>query len=117
MEIGIDSVDISRFKKLEKNPSFLKKVFTEKEIKYCQSKNPSTQHFAVRFAAKEAVIKALSPLKIKPAFTDIEILNKGDQRPFVIFNPKFNKKLDIKISLTHSKNLAIAMAIVDSCKP
>ena len=55
--IGVDCVDISRFEDLKAH--FIKKVYTRKEIKYCRSKMAPAQHFAGRFAGKEAVIKAM----------------------------------------------------------
>ena len=58
-KLGIDCTEISRFRDYH-NDKLFKKIFTEKEIKYCLSKSQPSQHFAVRFAAKESVYKALS---------------------------------------------------------
>ena len=57
--IGIDVEEVSRVKKLARNPRFLKKVFSKDELQYCHRKRNQAQHFAVRFAAKEAFLKAL----------------------------------------------------------
>ena len=115
MEIGVDCVDISRFDKsgmLFSNN--LKRVFTEKEISYCEKKENPAQHYAVRFAGKEAVKKALSNYKIELSLSQIEILNGIDGIPFVnILNDNTNG-LEIKISLSHSKTIAVAFAVINN---
>jgi len=113
LEIGIDCVDISEFKKdVYSNDNIIKKVFTDKEISYCKKKLNAFQHFAVRFAAKEAVIKAFSCYNIKVLLNQVEILNGKNGIPFVkVLNDKVGK-YDIKVSLSHSKNTAIAMVII-----
>jgi len=113
LEIGIDCVDISEFKKdVCSNKNIIKKVFTDDEISYCEKKLNSCQHFAVRFAAKEAVIKAFSCYNIKVLLNQIEVLNGKNSIPFVkILNDNVSK-YNIKISLSHSKNTAIAMVFI-----
>ena len=59
MDIGVDIVEIDRIARSVKNPRFLKRVFTASEVAYCRARKNSAQHFAVRFAAKEAVWKAV----------------------------------------------------------
>ena len=85
MEIGIDCVDISRFKKsnIMIKKSF-RRIFTENEINYCEKKENPAQHFAIRFAGKEAVKKALSGLNIDIALKNIEI--KINKPLFIIDN-------------------------------
>jgi holo-[acyl-carrier protein] synthase len=57
--IGIDIIEVERVKKLaEKNPRFLERIFTDREISYCVEKRNKYQHLAARFAAKEAFFKA-----------------------------------------------------------
>ena len=112
MEIGIDCVDIRRFDAVLSNKSFLNRTFTKKEIQYCQKKAKPSQHFAVRFAGKEAVIKAFSHYDINIPLNQIEILNDHKGIPFVrILNEKC-KDFDIKISLSHSITCAMAVAII-----
>ena len=113
MEIGIDCVNISRFDdKLLSNNKFLEKVFTKTEILYCKKKAKPSQHFAVRFAGKEAVIKALSHYDVNVPFNQIEISNDERGIPSVrILNGNLNH-FDIKISLSHSIEIAIAVALV-----
>lgn len=108
--IGTDIVKVSRFKNMPKG--FVKKVFTPLEIKYCLSKSDPSQHFAARFAAKEAVIKALKQPK-KIGFSNIEIFNNGDNSPSArlvhLGGKNFSK--DICVSLSHTEDYAIAVAI------
>lgn len=116
MEIGVDCVEIHRFEEITNNKKLLYKIFTEKEIQYCKSKTPSPQHFAVRFAGKEALLKALSPYNIQIPLNQIEILNNKGGSPFIkIFNDQY-KYLEMKISLSHSKETAIAFVIVSDKK-
>ena len=117
MEIGVDCVDIDRFYDIINDKKLLHKIFTAREIEYCKAKKPFSQHFAARFAGKEAVIKALSHYNIRISLNQIEILNNKNGRPFVrILNDKY-ELFEIKISLSHSKEIAMAMvAVIDSRK-
>lgn len=111
MLIGVDCENIARFNYI--SPNFIKKVFTKKEAIYCQSHKNKAQHFAARFAAKEAVIKALNG-KEKMNFSDIEIINDKDGSPkVIILNAKERYlKRDINISLTHNDKIAIAFVVI-----
>lgn len=113
MEIGIDCVDIARFKKdIISKQNILRKIFTENEVRYCEQKENTSQHYAVRFAGKEAVVKALSCYEIKVSLNQIEILNTKNGIPYVkILDDKLTD-FDIKISLSHSREIAMAVAIV-----
>lgn len=111
--IGTDIEDLSRFegKNPENDMLFFRKIYTNSEIEYCFShKNPAS-HLCARFCAKEAVVKALSDFDIKDVYyRDIEILNREDGSPFVVLN-KY-PHLSVKISLSHCKTYAVAMALV-----
>lgn len=112
--IGVDIEDISRFKGLtvEKDARFLDKIFTEKEKGYCFCRARPEQHLAVRFAGKEAVIKALSSLDIKgPVYRDIEIINDRKGTPAVSILKDGYEGLRILISLSHSEESAVAFVI------
>lgn len=112
--IGTDIEEVSRFegKSPENDKAFLDKIFTQKEIDYSFKSQNSAQHLCVRFCAKEAVVKALSSLKIKDVFySDIEILNQDDGTPFAVIS-KY-PDLKIKISLSHCKNYANAVAFIN----
>lgn len=115
---GTDIIEVCRIKESieRKGDNFLNKIYTEKEIEYCNSKNNMKyQHFAARFAAKEAIFKAISnTLKDKYEITwkDVEILNDENGRPYVHFlNNDYNIK-QIDISISHLKEYAIANCII-----
>jgi holo-[acyl-carrier protein] synthase len=114
MEIGIDCVDIARFKGSMLIEGFKNKVFTENEISYCESKANPIEHYAVRFAGKEAVMKALALEKM--GMHQIEILDDEKGRPFVnILGSNLKpKKREMKISLSHSDTVAVALFVVIS---
>ena len=117
---GTDIIEVSRIKEnIEKNgEKFLNRIFTEKEQKYCESKNKNKyQHYAARFAAKEAVFKTISECldnKFDINWQHIEILNKENGKPYVVLNKELlNKNIEqIDISLSHIKEYAIANCIV-----
>ena len=118
---GIDIVAIARFKKAKKKwgKNFLHKIFTDNEIDYSRRKRFQDQHFAARFAAKEAVLKAFGDkLSSIHNWRDIEILNDKSGKPFIRFH-KSAKKLkarekidDVIISMSHCKDHAVANAIL-----
>ena len=110
MQIGIDIVKVSRFrnKKYNLNQKFYETIFTIKEIKYClKYKDPYT-HFAGKFAAKEAIIKATQK-KIK--LNQIEIKNNKKGLEVIIKN---NVESNIFISISHEKDYAVAMSVIES---
>ena len=107
--IGTDCVDINRFRNL--SDAFLKKVFTEKEIEYCTSKKSQAQHFAGKFAAKEAAIKSIKGLGEKVPMNKIEVLNDDDGAPAVSIQDKRFSKYTILLSVSHSDTMAIAFSI------
>ena len=112
MAIGVDIEDISRFK--DKTQDFIERIFTPVEIDYCSKfKNPES-HYAARFCAKEAVIKALTPLNISIAeYKQIEVFNDNNKCPKVKILKDLNTKLKIEISISHDKTKAIAFAIAE----
>jgi len=102
---------IPRFSKLnrEKSGVFLSHIFTEKELIYCFSRKMPAQHLAVRFAAKEAIIKAISSLSKKTlVLNEIEIVKKSNGYPEINLN-----NYNIRISLSHCDNKAIAFVVVE----
>jgi holo-[acyl-carrier protein] synthase len=117
--LGIDIIEIDRIKKsIEKyGDKFLDKVFTEGEINYCNKKFNKYQHYAARFAAKEAVYKALtSGWKEGLRWKDIEIQNDSSGMPSVNTQGKLNTFLanntQLRISISHSENYVTAVAII-----
>jgi holo-[acyl-carrier protein] synthase len=110
MDVGVDIVEIHRIAKQAHNPRFLKRVFTPQEIAYCRSRKNSAQHFAVRFAAKEAVWKAVGEPKL--LHRDIHVRNRTDGKPEVFFPKKFNRLAKrVSISLSHGREYAVAVAL------
>ena len=116
---GVDIEDIDRFSKLDrvKNSLFLNKIFTKKEIDYCFSKAKAAPHLAVRYAGKEAAVKALSSITQQVInYKDIEILNNNIGTPIVKIKDKKFKNLQVNISLSHCQDKAIAFALVTKRK-
>jgi holo-[acyl-carrier protein] synthase len=118
--LGIDIIEISRIKESidEYGSNFLQKVYTPKEIEYCSAKANKYQHFAARFAAKEAVYKAFSTSHQEGlSWQDIEITNEPSGMPIVKLNGKLksflSKDKDLKISISHSDNFVTCVAIID----
>ncbi len=110
---GVDIIEIERIKKaIERwGDGFIRHVFNDEEITYAQGRKNPYQHFAVRFAAKEAVFKAVGDRKM--GWKDLTITNDSDGKPACRYHAKgFNKK--ILISMSHSKDYAVASAIVTS---
>ena len=118
VKIGTDIIEVARIQESIENlgDKFLNRVFTAREIAYCESKKATKyEHYAARFAAKEAIFKAISPLledKFSIAWTDVEVLNNEQGRPYVVFLKDDFKNINIDISLLHIKDLAIATAIL-----
>ncbi len=107
MAIGVDIEDIERFK--DKSEEFIKRVFTPLEIEYCMKYTKPESHFAARFCAKEAVIKALTALNIQGvALSEIEIFHNEKKVPQIrILNP-IAQGLEFEVSLSHDRSKAIA---------
>ena len=117
--IGTDIIEIDRIKhSIEKNGDrFLSKIYTPSEIKYCLSKANKYQHFAGRFAAKEAVYKALATgWQELLSWQEIEIFNESTGMPQVTMCGKLKEFLSddksLKISISHSKNYVVCVAII-----
>ena len=113
---GIDIIEVNRIEEsIEKfGDKFLKEIFTDKEIKYCNSKKNKYQHYAARFAAKEAVFKAISKLldnKYKIEWTEIEIIHGKNQKPIVNLLKTIKQIEQIDVSLSHIKEYATASCI------
>ena len=116
---GTDIIEVKRIENAikSKKEKFLNKIYTPFEIKYCVSKKEMQyQHFAARFAAKEAIFKAISEIlddKYEINWTDIEIRNDKNGKPKAYFLNKGYKIKNIDISMSHIKDYATAMCIVE----
>lgn len=112
--VGTDIVEVSRIKDaIMKNDLFKKRVFSEMEIDYCEGRgNSKFQSYAGKFSAKEAVYKAVSKyINFDYKYTDFEILNYPDGKPYVKLNFKIEELDEIEISISHSKDYAVCNAI------
>ncbi len=110
--VGCDVEEIDRFVKKSQDRFFLDRIYTEIEQKYCLEKAHPEKHLAVRFCAKEAVVKALCGLNIKDVdYKLIEIENLEDGYPLVRVFDKRCENVQIKISLSHCKSVACANAL------
>jgi len=118
--IGIDLVKIERMKDVVErwDKKFLERVFTKIEISYCYEKKNPYLSLAVRFAAKEALIKAIGS-EVSVALTDIEIVNTPAGRPEIKVNGKLKRFFEEKaikqalISLSHEKDYGIACVVLE----
>lgn len=121
--LGVDIVDVARMGRiLARTPSFERKVFSAEEIGYCRSCGNPEAHFACRFAAKEAVLKALGTgfsEGIGPL--DVAVSRNAKGRPEVVLQGRAREKaeelgvveLPLSLSHTHTDAVACAMAITD----
>lgn len=117
--LGIDIIEIARIKKSidSYGDKFLEKVFTDEEIKYCNSKFNKYQHYAARFAAKEAVYKALaSGWQEGLRWKDIEIQNDNSGMPSIKPSGKLKMFLSnntqLRLSFSHSDHYVTSVAII-----
>ncbi len=119
--IGIDIVEIKRLEKVSRRwgRSFLKKVYTERELAYARSKRFPEQHLAARFAAKEAIFKALGEVETKfVGWKNVEILNDAYGKPEVHWHGDAEicrRRRRIRgavVSLSHTHNYAVASALL-----
>lgn len=119
---GIDMIETERVEaKISKESGFREMVFSKNEINYCEAKANKFEHYAARFAAKEAFFKALgSGWKNGTAFNEIEITNDEAGKPEIILLGETAKTIaalsigKISVSLSHLKNIASAIVIIEA---
>ena len=104
--IGIDITDVEKFRQIsyKSKPGFYKKIFTQSEITYCLKFKNYYEHFAGKFAIKEAVKKSIHD---RISMLDIET-NHKNSKPHVTIK-KLNNKYSFGVSMSHENNLAIAV--------
>lgn len=118
LEVGIDLVEISRFTATVERRGllFLEKVFNKDEINQCSKYSHPMPHYAARFAAKEAISKALGTgIGAHLSFHDIHIKNLKSGKPYIELSDKANIHFNypkISLSLTHTKDHAIASVLI-----
>ena len=111
---GIDIIEVARIQKAidRWGEGFLHHVFNKEEIKYAKKHKNPTQHYAARFAAKEAIVKAIGD-NAHIGWKDITVLNNKNGTPYCRLSKKKFKK-NILISLSHTHTYAVASAIITS---
>jgi holo-[acyl-carrier protein] synthase len=119
MTVGVDLIEIERVRRtLERYPSFRDRCFTEEERRYCDSRPNPAQHYAARFAGKEAVGKAIG-FGVARAFAwrDVEIA--GRPKPSVRLSGRVQVWAErvgaarLDLSMTHSRELAAAVCVAE----
>ena len=121
--LGVDIVEIERMRRiLARTPSFARKVFSEAERAYCDAKANPEVHYATRFAAKEAVVKALGTgFSEGIGVRDIEVRRTTKGRPYVVLTGRARevardqgvREMSLSLSFTHTEAVACAMAITE----
>lgn len=121
MKLGTDIIEIHRVEKaIHKSRAFLKRVYTEAEIEYCEGKGKSRFYsYAGIYAAKEAILKALGTGLRYGSWQDVEINHNELGAPVVIMKGAFADRLkmmnskDVIISISHCKDYAMSTAIIE----
>lgn len=117
--IGVDIIEIARVRQSIETlgDRFLDKVFTLREREYCSSKQNSFQHFAARFAAKEAVSKAMSTgWAGEFRWKDVEVMNDPSGQPRITLSGPLKELLvrtRVLVSLSHSESHVVAMVLIE----
>ena len=122
--IGVDIIQNKRIKFLIKNKTFIKRTFGNNEIKFSKKISNKSSYFAKRFAAKEALAKALgSGFRNNLNFKDIEILNDKIGKPYYFLSKKINnivtskykvKHFNMFLSISDEKDYSVAFAILQT---
>lgn len=114
---GVDLVEVPRFHRSVSRwgDRLLGRLFTPAELRYCSLRKLGSQHLAARFAAKEAVVKALgAPKGLGLEWQDLEVVSAPSGEPKVVFHGTMSRWRDLQVhlSLTHTRQYAIATALV-----
>ncbi len=125
--LGVDIVEIERMRlALERHPRIRERIFSAEERVYCDKRNRPVVHYAMRFAAKEAVLKALGTgFSNGIRFTDVEVLRDDRGRPVPKLSGRAGElareagvvELHLSLSFTHTNAVASAVAITDDMRP
>jgi holo-[acyl-carrier protein] synthase len=119
--IGTDITDVHRFVKWIKDPSMIARFYNSHEMQQSGSESSLCQHYAVRFAAKEAFSKALGTGIIGFELHDIYIKKNEDGKPYLItegsaaalLEKRCGKNAKIHVSLSHEKEFAVAFVVIE----
>ena len=125
--VGVDMVEIARMEKvLARRPNFAKRVFTKAERAYCDRMARPAQHYAARFAAREAVLKALGTgFSQGIGFADVSVSRNEAGRPEAILSGRAYevaaeqgvREVALSLSYTHDVAVASAVAVTDEVRP
>ena len=124
--LGVDIVEIERFERaITRTPRIKERVFTEDERWYCEHKPKPEVHYAMRFAAKEAVWKALGSGFSGLRFHDVEIARDDRGRPIALLKGAAQKvaedsgviEIHLSVSFTHTTAVASAVALTEKARP
>ncbi|MDB5001739.1 MAG: synthase [Mucilaginibacter sp.] len=119
--LGIDMIEVERIAaKINKNSGFREMLFSREEIAYCEQKTNKFEHYAARFAAKEAFFKALGTgWSEGTSFSEVEVTNTENGKPQLSFSGNTANIINamelsnILVSLTHLKSVASAVVIIE----
>lgn len=119
--VGVDICSVPRLKKWAENPEMLERFFNPKEMNQCKSIQSACEHYAARFAAKEAFSKALGTGLLGFDLKDVYITNDESGKPFINVENKAAELLNnmcgkckVHVSLSHEKESAIAFVIIEN---
>ncbi|MFU8891785.1 MAG: holo-ACP synthase [Anaerosomatales bacterium] len=124
--LGVDIVEIERMRRaLERRPAMKERIFSASERAYCDARNKPEIHYAMRFAAKEAVLKALGTGFSGMRFTDVEVERDERGRPVPklsgraaeIADERGIVEMHLSLSFTHTNAVASAVAITEEARP
>ena len=124
--LGVDIVEIERMRAaLERFPRMKERLFSEEERAYCEKRSRPEIHYALRFAAKEAVLKALGTGFSGMKFSDVEVIREGNGRPVPRLYGRAAEvaeelgvvEMHLSLSFTHSTAVASAVAITAESRP
>ena len=125
--IGVDMVEIARMEKvLARRPNFARRVFSEEERTYCDRTARPAQHYAARFAAREAVLKALGTgFSRGIGFADVSVTRNEAGQPQALLTGRARevaeeqglREVSLSISYTHDVAVANAVAVTDDVRP
>jgi holo-[acyl-carrier protein] synthase len=120
--VGTDIIEVKRIERLlSKQERFKERIFTQGEIEYCEQKKNNVQNFAARFAVKEALLKAIGTgWREGVTFKEIEVLNNDKGKPELVLSGTVKRITEemgvtnIQVSISHLKDLAIGMVILEA---
>ena len=120
--IGTDIIEVDRIEKLlSRQERFKERIFTQGEIEYCEQKKNKVQNYAARFALKEALLKSIGTgWSEGVTFKEIEVVNDEKGKPELVLSgtvKRITEKMgvtNIQVSISHLKDLAIGMVILEA---